>query len=120
MAHDSKGTVGSSFAEQQQRRQHKLCWRLRVRVLLCVVDHAASHDTIRTGHSETNKDAMRGQEALTRDTQLGALFSDLLSQVLAAMPRGGVAFYNCGEHSGRSQPHKHLQVRLNTAGCTAE
>lgn len=31
-------------------------------------------------------------------------------QVLAAMPQGGVAFYNCGEHSGRSQPHKHLQV----------
>ncbi|KAF8071003.1 APA2 [Scenedesmus sp. PABB004] len=31
-------------------------------------------------------------------------------QVLAAMPRGGVAFYNCGEHSGRSQPHKHVQV----------
>ncbi|WIA11719.1 hypothetical protein OEZ85_011814 [Tetradesmus obliquus] len=31
-------------------------------------------------------------------------------QVLAAMPRGGVAFYNCGEHSGRSQPHKHLQI----------
>ena len=27
-----------------------------------------------------------------------------------AMPRGGVAFYNCGPHSGRSQPHKHLQV----------
>jgi len=26
------------------------------------------------------------------------------------MPQGGVAFYNCGEHSGRSQPHKHLQV----------
>lgn len=26
------------------------------------------------------------------------------------MPSGGVAFYNCGEHSGRSQPHKHLQV----------
>lgn len=26
------------------------------------------------------------------------------------MPRGGVAFYNCGEFSGRSQPHKHLQV----------
>ncbi len=31
-------------------------------------------------------------------------------QVLAAMPQGGVAFYNCGEHSGRSQPHKHLQI----------
>jgi len=31
-------------------------------------------------------------------------------QVLAAMPAGGVAFYNCGEHSGRSQPHKHVQV----------
>lgn len=27
------------------------------------------------------------------------------------MPEGGVAFYNCGEHSGRSQPHKHLQAR---------
>jgi hypothetical protein len=32
-------------------------------------------------------------------------------QVLAAMPQGGVAFYNCGEHSGRSQTHKHVQVR---------
>lgn len=31
-------------------------------------------------------------------------------QVLHAMPSGGVAFFNCGEHSGRSQPHKHLQV----------
>lgn len=31
-------------------------------------------------------------------------------QVLTAMPHGGVAFYNCGEHSGRSQPHKHVQV----------
>lgn len=24
--------------------------------------------------------------------------------------RGALAFYNCGEHSGRSQPHKHAQV----------
>lgn len=31
-------------------------------------------------------------------------------RVLAAMPQGGLAFYNCGEHSGRSQPHKHMQV----------
>ncbi|GFR46338.1 hypothetical protein Agub_g7909 [Astrephomene gubernaculifera] len=31
-------------------------------------------------------------------------------EVLQAMPRGGVAFYNCGPHSGRSQPHKHMQV----------
>eukprot|EP00955_Chlamydomonas_euryale_P044761 352965-Chlamydomonas_euryale.AAC.25 len=30
--------------------------------------------------------------------------------VLAAMPHGGMAFYNCGEHSGRSQPHKHMQI----------
>jgi sulfate adenylyltransferase (ADP) / ATP adenylyltransferase len=36
-------------------------------------------------------------------------------QVLEAMPTGGVAFYNCGEHSGRSQPHKHLQARLHHA-----
>lgn len=28
-----------------------------------------------------------------------------------AMPTGGVAYFNCGEHSGASQPHKHLQVR---------
>eukprot|EP00775_Hariotina_reticulata_P007505 gene7505-7715_t len=35
-------------------------------------------------------------------------------QVLAAMPSGGVAFYNCGEHSGRSQPHKHVQAGLPT------
>lgn len=26
------------------------------------------------------------------------------------MPLGGVAFYNCGPESGRSQPHKHMQV----------
>jgi hypothetical protein len=32
------------------------------------------------------------------------------------MPQGGVAFYNCGEHSGRSQPHKHLQVRTCICG----
>ncbi|GBG00602.1 phosphorylase [Raphidocelis subcapitata] len=31
-------------------------------------------------------------------------------QVLRAFPAGAVAFYNCGEHSGRSQPHKHLQI----------
>ncbi|PNW71310.1 hypothetical protein CHLRE_16g648850v5 [Chlamydomonas reinhardtii] len=31
-------------------------------------------------------------------------------EVLQAMPEGGVAFYNCGPESGRSQPHKHLQV----------
>ncbi|KAG2451972.1 hypothetical protein HYH02_003745 [Chlamydomonas schloesseri] len=31
-------------------------------------------------------------------------------EVLEAMPQGGVAFYNCGPESGRSQPHKHLQV----------
>eukprot|EP00197_Chlamydomonas_leiostraca_P002297 CAMPEP_0202857802 /NCGR_PEP_ID=MMETSP1391-20130828/601_1 /ASSEMBLY_ACC=CAM_ASM_000867 /TAXON_ID=1034604 /ORGANISM="Chlamydomonas leiostraca, Strain SAG 11-49" /LENGTH=312 /DNA_ID=CAMNT_0049536653 /DNA_START=76 /DNA_END=1014 /DNA_ORIENTATION=- len=31
-------------------------------------------------------------------------------RVLRAMPAGGLAFYNCGEHSGRSQPHKHMQV----------
>ncbi|GIL48321.1 hypothetical protein Vafri_4603 [Volvox africanus] len=31
-------------------------------------------------------------------------------EVLRAMPSGGVAFYNCGPNSGRSQPHKHLQV----------
>lgn len=36
-------------------------------------------------------------------------------QVLSAMPQGGVAFYNCGEHSGRSQPHKHVQVSHRTA-----
>jgi len=35
---------------------------------------------------------------------------DVAVQVLTAMPHGGVAFYNCGEHSGRSQPHKHVQV----------
>ena len=27
-----------------------------------------------------------------------------------AMPRGGLAFYNCGPVSGASQPHKHVQV----------
>ena len=32
------------------------------------------------------------------------------AQVLRAFPAGAVAFYNCGEHSGRSQPHKHLQI----------
>lgn len=26
------------------------------------------------------------------------------------MPRGGLAFYNCGPASGASQPHKHVQV----------
>ena len=26
------------------------------------------------------------------------------------MPRGGLAFYNCGPVSGASQPHKHVQV----------
>ncbi|GLC74618.1 hypothetical protein PLESTF_001535700 [Pleodorina starrii] len=38
--------------------------------------------------------------------------SDLAAalEVVKAMPSGGVAFYNCGPASGRSQPHKHLQV----------
>jgi len=27
-----------------------------------------------------------------------------------AMPGGGLAYFNCGEHSGASQPHKHTQV----------
>ncbi|KAG2499597.1 hypothetical protein HYH03_002538 [Edaphochlamys debaryana] len=31
-------------------------------------------------------------------------------EVVKSMPEGGVAFYNCGPESGRSQPHKHLQV----------
>ena len=31
-------------------------------------------------------------------------------RVLGAMPQGGLGFFNCGEHSGRSQPHKHVQV----------
>ena len=35
---------------------------------------------------------------------------DCLSASIQEMPRGGVAFYNCGPHSGRSQPHKHVQV----------
>ncbi|KAI7841171.1 hypothetical protein COHA_005137 [Chlorella ohadii] len=30
--------------------------------------------------------------------------------VVQAMPRGGLAFYNCGPVSGASQPHKHVQV----------
>lgn len=35
-----------------------------------------------------------------------------VSQVLRAMPgEGGLAFYNCGEASGHSQPHKHIQAR---------
>ncbi|KAG2441587.1 hypothetical protein HXX76_003208 [Chlamydomonas incerta] len=35
---------------------------------------------------------------------------DAALEVLQAMPEGGVAFYNCGPESGRSQPHKHMQV----------
>ena len=35
--------------------------------------------------------------------------------VAQAMPgAGGLAFYNCGQFSGRSQPHKHLQVRCKS------
>ncbi|PSC73596.1 ATP adenylyltransferase [Micractinium conductrix] len=30
--------------------------------------------------------------------------------VMQCMPRGGLAFYNCGPASGASQPHKHVQV----------
>ncbi|KAL4423467.1 hypothetical protein ABPG77_005419 [Micractinium sp. CCAP 211/92] len=30
--------------------------------------------------------------------------------VLQDMPRGGLAFYNCGPVSGASQPHKHMQI----------
>mmetsp|Transcript_34350 Transcript_34350/g.97310 ORF Transcript_34350/g.97310 Transcript_34350/m.97310 type:complete len:393 (-) Transcript_34350:208-1386(-) len=30
--------------------------------------------------------------------------------VMRAMPDGSLSFFNCGEHSGRSQPHKHVQI----------
>ena len=30
-------------------------------------------------------------------------------RVLQALPNGGLVYFNCGEHSGASQPHKHLQ-----------
>ena len=29
---------------------------------------------------------------------------------LQAMPEGGICYFNCGPHSGASQPHKHLQI----------
>ena len=32
------------------------------------------------------------------------------SGALQAMPRGGLAYFNCGAASGASQPHKHTQV----------
>jgi ATP adenylyltransferase len=41
---------------------------------------------------------------------------DAAYAVLRSMPEGGLAFFNCGNHSGRSQPHKHVQVRV--ALCT--
>ncbi|KAK9839797.1 hypothetical protein WJX81_002359 [Elliptochloris bilobata] len=31
-------------------------------------------------------------------------------RVMQAMPHGGLAYFNCGEHSGASQPHKHTQI----------
>ena len=59
---------------------------------------AAQHVLVVTRQFESQADALNARD-------LGATM-----QVLRAMPQGGVAFYNCGEHSGRSQPHKHLQV----------
>lgn len=41
---------------------------------------------------------------------LNAKDLEAVYSVLEAMPEGGLGFFNCGEHSGRSQPHKHVQV----------
>ena len=39
---------------------------------------------------------------------------------LQAFPRGGLAYFNCGEEAGASQPHKHTQiVPLPLAGGSA-
>ena len=58
----------------------------------------AQHVLVVTRQFESQADPLNARD-------LGATM-----MVLRAMPQGGVAFYNCGEHSGRSQPHKHLQV----------
>jgi len=49
--------------------------------------------------------AFQSQQDPLNARDLGAAW-----KVLQALPQGGLAFYNCGEHSGRSQPHKHLQI----------
>jgi ATP adenylyltransferase len=45
------------------------------------------------------------QEAPLTAADLGATWA-----AMGAMPRGGLAYFNCGPLSGASQPHKHLQV----------
>ena len=30
--------------------------------------------------------------------------------LLQALPQGGLAYFNCGEEAGASQPHKHTQI----------
>jgi len=52
---------------------------------------------------------------ITREFQpqtdpLNACDLDATFKVLRSMPQGGLGFFNCGEHSGRSQPHKHVQI----------
>lgn len=46
-------------------------------------------------------------------------------EVLCCMPDGGLAYFNCGENSGASQPHKHIQciplpLAYDDAGCPLE
>ncbi|KAI8462453.1 MAG: ATP adenylyltransferase-domain-containing protein [Monoraphidium minutum] len=67
-------------------------------LLLNKFNVVAKHVLVVTRQFESQADPLNAND-------LGATM-----KVLLAMPQGGVAFYNCGEHSGRSQPHKHLQV----------
>ena len=46
-------------------------------------------------------------------------------EVLCCMPDGGLAYFNCGENSGASQPHKHIQciplpLAYDDTGCPLE
>ena len=56
----------------------------------------------------------QGQPWLTAQLKniRGKLYAGTLicSGAAQAMPRGGLAYFNCGAHSGASQPHKHTQV----------
>jgi len=63
---------------------------------------------------------------VTRDFQsqedpLNARDLEAALRAILSYPSGALAFYNCGPFSGRSQPHKHLQVvplPMNPSGST--
>lgn len=60
-----------------------------------VVDH---HALVVTRAFESQEDPLNARDL------------DAVLRAVSCYPTGALAYYNCGPVSGRSQPHKHLQV----------